>query len=107
VLYISCIIVTAELIQQLPAEQQSLEQLESTLRSPQLQQAVGSLNDALRQPENFHGIASNFNLDPAQGSNEVAHSDGVGGFIAAVLAGHPALPESKDDETKDDTKMEE
>jgi Na+-transporting methylmalonyl-CoA/oxaloacetate decarboxylase gamma subunit len=100
-------IVSAELIQQMPAEQQAHEQLESTLRSPQLQQAIGSLNDALRHPENFHGIATNFNLDPTQGSSELGHGDGVGAFMAAISVGHPALPESKEDEKNDDTKMEE
>ena len=63
--------VREELIAQLPPQQQTAEHLEATIRSPQLQQAITSLNDAVTPPENFHTIASNFGLNPQNGTNEL------------------------------------
>lgn len=71
-----------ELIAQLPPEQQSADQLESTLRSAQLQQAMSSLTHAVSQPENFHGIASNFNLDPSISTEQLVSRTSV--FLSSL-----------------------
>lgn len=60
-----------ELIAQLPPQQQSSEHLEATIRSPQLQQAITSLNEAVLPPDNFHNIATNFGLNPANGTEQL------------------------------------
>ncbi len=60
-----------ELIAQLPPQQQSSEHLEATIRSPQLQQAITSLNEAVLPPDNFHNIATNFGLNPSNGTEQL------------------------------------
>jgi hypothetical protein len=46
------------------------------LRSPQLQQALGSLTSAL-QSDNFETVFANFNLQPADGAEAINVGDGV------------------------------
>ena len=58
--------VVNELLSQLPVEQRTIEHLEGTIRSPQLQQALTSLSEALLNPENFNNVVRNFNLDPTR-----------------------------------------
>lgn len=64
-----------QLISNMPLEQQSADQLDSTLRSPQFQQALGTLSQALRDPSNFQGITSNFQLNPASGTNQLVSNN--------------------------------
>lgn len=73
------------LVQLLPESQRSREQLEAAIRSPQLRQALSGLSSALGT-ENYETIFANFDLDPADGADELAHGDAVGAFLAALRA---------------------
>jgi hypothetical protein len=74
------------LLQHLPVGQQSVDQLEATVRSAQFQQSLGSLDHALRQADSFQQVTANFNLNPAAGADQLARGDGVGAFLVAVQA---------------------
>ncbi len=63
--------VQRDLVQHLPSDQQDASYLESTVRSAQFQQSLGSLSHALGQTENFHQIVTNFNLNPAAGTEQL------------------------------------
>ncbi|KAA0157535.1 hypothetical protein FNF29_00111 [Cafeteria roenbergensis] len=73
------------LIRRLPESQRSREQLEAAIRSPQLRQALSALSAALGT-ENYETVFANFDLDPADGADELAHGDAVGAFLAALRA---------------------
>merc|ERR1712146_498998 len=75
----------AELIAQLPEGQQSEEQLEIALRSPQLRDAMRSLSRALN-PENYASVMANFGLDPGAGSELLVRGEAVQAFLAALAA---------------------
>ena len=62
-----CCPVQAELLPHLPPGQQSAEFLESTVRSPQLTQAITALDEAL-QGGNYGAVVSNFGIDPSPGT---------------------------------------
>lgn len=72
-----------ELVPLLPESQQTLQELEQTLRSPQLRQGIASLGSALHTG-NFNAIMSNFGLDHMAGANQLAMGDAVGAFLAAI-----------------------
>lgn len=78
--------VQADLVRHLPAEQQRSENLESTVRSAQFQQSLGSLSSALRNPDNLQSVLSNFGLNPADGHEQLLRGDGVGAFLSALQA---------------------
>ncbi|CAI5709886.1 unnamed protein product [Hyaloperonospora brassicae] len=73
------------LLPHLPEGSQTLAELRTTLRSPQLRQSIGSLVSALRNG-NFDAITANFGLDPAAGAAKLAFGDGVGALLAAIQA---------------------
>jgi len=89
--------VQQELLTSLPAEHQSVEALESTLRSAQLQQAAQSFSHALQQTDNFQSIMSNFQIDPSPGMSQLTQGDGVGAFLAALQAANPSVATASDD----------
>jgi hypothetical protein len=78
--------VEAELVPLLPPGQQTSEHLQTTLRSAQLQQSLGSLTGALRNSDNFQSVMSNFQLNPADGHSQMIRGDGVGAFLNAIQA---------------------
>ncbi len=55
----------------MPAEQQDAQQLNSTVRSAQFQQALGSLTAAVQHPDNFQSVMSNFGVDPSPGTQQL------------------------------------
>uniref|UniRef100_A0AAV1T452 DEUBAD domain-containing protein n=1 Tax=Peronospora matthiolae TaxID=2874970 RepID=A0AAV1T452_9STRA len=73
------------LLPHLPEGSQTLAELRTTLRSPQLRQSIGSLVSALRSG-NSDAVMANFGLDPAAGAAKLAFGDGVGALLAAVQA---------------------
>ena len=68
-------VVVSDLVSELPPEQRSAEHLESTLRSPQFQQALGSLTHAVMHPDNYQSVMSNFNINPAAGMNQLVSNN--------------------------------
>merc|ERR1719473_401921 len=64
--------VQARLLPLLPEEQRNPDELRSLVRSPQFQQALGSLSSALHTPDNFNSVFANFGLDPADGAQALA-----------------------------------
>ncbi|OQS04878.1 proteasomal ubiquitin receptor ADRM1 [Thraustotheca clavata] len=83
--------VQAELLPMLPESLQTQEELAGTTRTPQLRQCVGALSHALNS-SNFNGILSNFGLDASAGHAELMRGDGIGAFLAAVVAWGKAHP---------------
>eukprot|EP00903_Cladosiphon_okamuranus_P022669 g20862.t2 len=70
----------------LPEGQQTVEELRETIRTPQLQQALQSLGQALHS-DNFNNIMSSFELDPSnpQSSEAMARGDPVDAFLKAMM----------------------
>ncbi len=56
--------VQAALMQHLPEGQRTPASLEATIRSPQFQQALGSLSQAVAQHDNYQSVMSNFGISP-------------------------------------------
>ena len=85
--------VQARLLPLLPEEQRTAGELRSLVRSPQFQQALGSLSSALHNPDNFNSVFANFGLDPADGAQALAGGDAMGarGFRAPSAARRAAL----------------
>ncbi|KAH9125642.1 hypothetical protein AeMF1_003780 [Aphanomyces euteiches] len=75
--------VQAELLPHLPETLQTPEELLDTTRTPQLQQCVGALAQALNTA-NFNGILSNFGLNPSAGQEHLLRGDGIRAFLAAI-----------------------
>ncbi|CAM9883290.1 unnamed protein product [Chrysoparadoxa australica] len=70
----------------LPESQQSEAELRETMRSPQLQQALASLTQAL-QSDNFNSIMSNFGLVASNPASQgaMASGDGVRALVEALI----------------------
>jgi len=77
--------VQEQLIPLLAEGQQTPEQLEAIMHSPQLRSSLGSLTGAL-QTDNFNSIMSNFGLDPSRGMEALAAGNNVEAFLQALLA---------------------
>lgn len=82
--------VQSELLPMLPEDQQTPQFLETAIRSPQLRQALGALNESLHG-EQYSTILTNFGLSTAAGESLMLRGDPVGGFLAAVEASVPAV----------------
>jgi hypothetical protein len=74
--------VVAKLLPLLPAGQQTQEQLVENLRSPQVRQALGSLQSAIAG-DNFNSVLANFQLDTS--SPRVQEAMNSGNMILAFL----------------------
>jgi hypothetical protein len=77
--------VQEQLIPLLAEGQQTPEQLEAIMHSPQLRSSLSSLTGAL-QTDNFNSIMSNFGLDPSRGMEALAAGNNVEAFLQALLA---------------------
>lgn len=77
--------VTAALLQHLPPELQNEQELKETVCSPQFRQALSALSDAL-QSDNLSMVFANFGLSLTDATMQLNRGDGVGAFIAAILA---------------------
>lgn len=107
--------VRAEAIQHLPEGQQSDAFLEENIRSPQFQQALGALSEALVQ--DGATVAGSFGIDPAPGNAELIRGDAVGGFLTSIQAAtqsddsttQPSQPQNNEEakDSSNDSAMEE
>jgi 26S proteasome regulatory subunit N13 len=77
--------VQEQLVPLLAEGQQTPEQLEAIMRSPQLRSTLASLTGAL-QTDNFNSIMSNFGLDASRGMEALAAGNNVEAFLQALLA---------------------
>ena len=84
------------LISHLPESLQTSEELLSTLRSPQLQQALSALTGAL-QTDNLNAVFANFGLDPAAGAEALQRGNGVQAMLDAIQAQNPPNDAEKKD----------
>lgn len=99
------------LMQLLPEEQRTNEFLEENLRSPQVQQTLRALTQALLPDESgnmdsFYSVLANFSLDPADGQEAMAVNNPIQAFLDCILAS-VKKEEEKDDEEMAETKEEE
>jgi len=90
------------LVQLLPEEQRSEQYLEDNLRSPQVQQTLRSLTQALLPDDTgnmdgFYSVLANFNLDPADGQDAMAQNNPIQAFLDALLASVQKEEESKEE----------
>ena len=76
------------LVELLPAGQMDEASLEANLRSPQLQQAMGTLTGALAS-ENYNSVFANLGVDPAGGSEHLLRGDVVRAFLEALRQAYP------------------
>ena len=96
------------LLQELPEGQRTQEHLEENLRSPQVQQTLRSLTQALLPDdsgsmEGYHSVLANFQLDAAAGQQALTESNNpIQAFLDCVLASV-----KKEEETKEEQKDEE
>lgn len=106
--------VIADLLPLLPEGQQTPQHLEQAIRSPQLQQAVDDLQNAI-ESDPTGAVIANFGMTPPAGG--VSLVDPVGTFLDAVQSQHggqtPSASSSSAQETpareqkEDDSKMDE
>lgn len=99
------------LLELLPEEQRSMEHLEENLRSPQIQQTLRALTQALVPDdvgslEGYHSVIANFQLDPKDGEAALAAGNPIQAFLDCILASVKKEEEETKEETKEDA-MEE
>mmetsp|Transcript_13873 Transcript_13873/g.26610 ORF Transcript_13873/g.26610 Transcript_13873/m.26610 type:complete len:390 (+) Transcript_13873:21-1190(+) len=92
----------------LPEEQRSAEYLEENLRSPQVQQTLRALTQALLPDDagnmdSFYSVLANFSLDPADGQQAMASNNPIQAFLDCILAS----TKKEDDEDMAETKEDE
>eukprot|EP00545_Synedropsis_sp_CCMP1620_P012105 CAMPEP_0119029724 /NCGR_PEP_ID=MMETSP1176-20130426/40667_1 /TAXON_ID=265551 /ORGANISM="Synedropsis recta cf, Strain CCMP1620" /LENGTH=346 /DNA_ID=CAMNT_0006986077 /DNA_START=47 /DNA_END=1087 /DNA_ORIENTATION=+ len=101
------------LVEMLPEEQRSIEHLEENLRSPQIQQTLRALTQALVPDdegnlEGYHSVIANFQLDPNDGQAALAAGNPIQAFLDCVLASvEKEEAAKKKEETKAEDVMEE
>jgi len=83
--------VKSRLIGLLPDEQRSEQYLEENLRSPQIQQTLRALSQALVPDdegslEGYHSVIANFQLDPKDGEASIAVGNPIQAFLDCILA---------------------
>lgn len=98
--------VQERLLPLLPEEQRNPSELRSLVRSPQFQQALGSLSSALHNPDNFNSVFANFGLNPTAGASAMASGDGTGALLAAIEEQARSSTDSENKDESGDTKME-
>jgi hypothetical protein len=106
--------VKKRLLELLPEEQQTMEYLEENLRSPQIQQTLRALSQALMPDDEgsldgYNSVIANFQLDPQDGQTALAAGNPIQAFLDCVLAAvkkEKEQAEEKEEETKEDV-MEE
>ena len=96
----------ARLLPLLPEEQRNPDELRSLVRSPQFQQALGSLSSALHTPDNFNSVFANFGLDPADGAQALASGDSTGAFLAALMQQAARARQAEEKDEGGDAKMD-
>lgn len=60
--------------------------LRETIHSPQFQQAVEVLSDALLEGSNYTSILSSFGIDPSPGMAKLMVGDAIGAFVDCIAA---------------------
>ena len=100
------------LIALLPEEQRSNEYLEENLRSPQVQQTLRALTQALLPDgdgnmDSFYSVLANFSLDPADGQEAMAANNPIQAFLDCLLASVKKDDEEEKDETMAEQKDDE
>ena len=83
----------------LPEEQRSVTHLEDNLRSPQVQQTLRALTQALLPDDaghmdSFYSVLANFSLNPADGQTAMAANNPIQAFLDCILA---SVEKEKDD----------
>ena len=73
------------LLQHLPEEARSEDELRRTARTPQFRSALRTLTGALVS-SNYNTIIANFGLDPSAGAEALARGDPVRAFLLALQA---------------------
>lgn len=82
--------VKQRLIQMLPEGQQTEESLADNLRSPQVQQTLRTLTQALLPDDNgdlsgYASVIANFNLDPADGQDALTSGNPIQAFLDCII----------------------
>lgn len=116
--------VRQRLIDLLPEQQRTEEDLRQNLRSPQVQQALQSLSAAISPNSNnntahdltaFHNVIVNFSMNPDDGAIALANGDPIQAFLDCLLASVQREQQGDDadnnvtskTEDEDDHKMDE
>ena len=79
------------LLEFLPPDQRDMAHLEDNLKSPQVQQTLQALSQALLPDElgtldGYHSIIANFQLDPKDGEEALRSGNSIQAFLDCVLA---------------------
>jgi len=101
--------VKSRLIGLLPDEQRSEQYLEENLRSPQIQQTLRALSQALVPDdegslEGYHSVIANFQLDPKDGEASIAAGNPIQAFLDCVLASVEKEAKESTDTNKEECK---
>lgn len=100
------------LIALLPEGQQSEEYLEENLRSPQVQQTLRTLTQALLPDSDtgdlsgYASIIANFSLDPVAGQNSLTAGNPIQAFLDCIIASVEKEEENKQKEDGDAAAVE-
>lgn len=73
----------------LPENMRTPEELRSTFSSPQFRQALVALSQAI-QSEGYEAVMASMALNPSAGAEHLMRGDGIGAFLAAVMARYPS-----------------
>jgi hypothetical protein len=81
----------ARLLELLPEEQRTMEHLQDNLMSPQIQQTLRALSQAMLpdeqgQLDGYHSVIANFQLDPRDGEAALTSGNPIQAFLDCVLA---------------------
>lgn len=96
------------LMELLPEEQRTNEFLEENLRSPQVQQTLRALTQALLPDDSgnmdsFYSVLANFSLDPADGQEALAANNPIQAFLDCILA---SVKKEKDEDMSESKEEE-
>jgi len=101
-------LVRHRLIELLPENQRTEEDLRQNLRSPQVQQALQNLTAAFAEDSAaFHDVIVNFSMKPDDGAVALANGDPIQAFLDCLLASVQREEGKNDGDSSEENKMEE
>lgn len=103
----------ARLLELLPEEQRTLEHLHDNLMSPQIQQTLRALSQAILpdeqgQLDGYHSVIANFQLDPRDGEAALTSGNPIQAFLDCILASvEKEEPKEQEEEEEEQQHQEE
>eukprot|EP01006_Ploeotia_vitrea_P037337 TRINITY_DN66122_c18_g1_i1.p1 TRINITY_DN66122_c18_g1~~TRINITY_DN66122_c18_g1_i1.p1 ORF type:complete len:378 (+),score=51.38 TRINITY_DN66122_c18_g1_i1:53-1186(+) len=84
-------------------ENEEVALLQENVHSPQFQQAIDVLSEALSDPANYQSILSSFNIDPNPGMPKLMMGDPIGAFVDCITAEATKRKAKRDEENNNNS----